>query len=76
MGTPSAALQRLNRRQRDVLELAARGLHNAEIGATLRISERTVRGYMSQLFLIFAVTNRTELVGAWLGVANGPRERG
>jgi len=64
----------LSQKQRDVLELCAKGLHNAEIGRALGISERTVRGYIGQLFLIFDVSNRTELVGVWLGQAASPDE--
>lgn len=59
----SAAVQRLNQPQSDVLQLVCKGLRNAEIARQLGISERTVKGYISQLFLIFDVTNRTELVG-------------
>lgn len=54
---------RLNERQRDVLFLLCKGLRNAEIAQQLRLSERTIKWYVSQLFLIFDVTNRTELVG-------------
>src|SRR5882672_3707413 len=54
---------RLNQRQRDVLFLLCKGLRNAEIAQQLKLSERTIKWYVSQLFLIFDVTNRTELVG-------------
>jgi DNA-binding NarL/FixJ family response regulator len=54
---------RLNERQRDVLFLLCKGLRNAEIAQQLKLSERTIKWYVSQLFLIFEVTNRTELVG-------------
>ena len=53
----------LNSRQQSVLFLLCKGLRNAEVGRQLGISERTVKGYVSQLFLIYDVTNRTELVG-------------
>lgn len=53
----------LNKRQRDVLFLLCKGLRNAEVARQLGISERTVKWYVSQLFLIFDVTNRTELAG-------------
>lgn len=56
-------VQRLNSRQQSVLKLVALGLRNAEIAHQLRLSERTVKGYVSQLFLIFGACNRTELVG-------------
>jgi len=53
----------LNKRQRDVLLLLCKGLRNAEAAQQLGLSERTVKWYVSELFLIFDVTNRTELVG-------------
>jgi DNA-binding NarL/FixJ family response regulator len=55
---------RLNDRQRAVLFCVCKGLRNAEIGRHLSLSERSVKSYVSQLLLIFDVTNRTELVGA------------
>ena len=58
---------KLKDRCRDVLYLLCKGLRNTEIALHLRLSERTVKGYVSQLFLIFDVTNRTELVGSLIG---------
>lgn len=54
---------RLNKRQRDVLYFICKGLHNSEVAQQLGIGERTVKGYVSQLLLIFGATNRTEMVG-------------
>jgi DNA-binding CsgD family transcriptional regulator len=62
----SALLQpdtRLNERQRDVLYLICRGLRNSEVARRLGIAERTAKGYVTQLLLIFGARNRTELVG-------------
>ena len=59
----SREISRLNVRQQDVLLLLMKGLRNAEIGDQLRLSERTIKSYVSQLFLIFDVSNRTELTG-------------
>ena len=56
-------LPRLTQRQRDVLCLLCKGLRNAEVARRLGIGERTVKGYVTQLLLIFGATNRTELVG-------------
>jgi DNA-binding NarL/FixJ family response regulator len=53
----------LNSRQSEVLYLLCKGLRNAEIAGQLNLSERTVKWYINQLFEIFQVTNRTELVG-------------
>jgi DNA-binding CsgD family transcriptional regulator len=53
----------LNSRQREVLRLVCKGLRNAEIADLIGVKERTVKSYLAQLFIIFDVTNRTELVG-------------
>ena len=55
--------RRLTRRQEEVLLFLSKGLHNAEIGRQLGLSERAVKYYVSQLLLIFDVSNRTELAG-------------
>lgn len=55
--------ERLNERHREVLVLVCKGLRNSEIGKLLGVTERTVKWYMTQLFLILGATNRTELVG-------------
>jgi DNA-binding CsgD family transcriptional regulator len=44
-------MRRLNLRQQEVLLLIIKGLRNAEIGASLGLSERTVKAYVSQLLL-------------------------
>jgi DNA-binding CsgD family transcriptional regulator len=54
---------RLSERQRDVLYLICKGLRNSEVAKRLGIGERTAKGYVTQLLLIFGATNRTELVG-------------
>lgn len=62
----------LNTKQTDVLLLVCKGLRNSDIALALGLKERTIKAYMAQLFLIFDVTNRTELVG--LFVAGTPNE--
>ncbi len=52
----------LSPRQRDVADLAARGLSNPEIADVLAISENTVKKRLKEVFLRIGVTNRTELV--------------
>ncbi len=67
---PQRVNHRLTRRQHDVLVLLCRGRRNADVARELGLSERTVKGYVSQLFLIYGATNRTELVGfitGWRG---------
>jgi DNA-binding CsgD family transcriptional regulator len=64
----------LNTRQNEVLLLVCKGLRNSDIAKVLGLKERTIKAHMAQLFLIFDVTNRTELVG--LFVAGTPDEVG
>jgi|ERR1700691_5997113 DNA-binding CsgD family transcriptional regulator len=54
---------KLSERQRDGLYLICKGLRNSEVARRLGIGERTAKGYVTQLLLIFGATNRTELVG-------------
>lgn len=56
----------LSPRQREVLELLARGLSNKEIGSVLGISGETVRTHLGEIFARLEVTNRTEAVAAYL----------
>lgn len=61
----SADLQRLGKltaREREVLELAARGLHAKEIAAALGISPRTVEVHKSRIMDKLEVRNIGELV--------------
>jgi len=57
------SLDRLSERQRGVLNLICKGFHNSEIASHVGLSSRTVKGCVSQLLLIFDVSNRTELAG-------------
>jgi DNA-binding NarL/FixJ family response regulator len=52
--------RRLTARQRQVLELVARGLTNREIAHALSIAEATVKTHLAMLFETLDVTNRTE----------------
>lgn len=52
----------LTARQRDVVELVARGLANKQIAAELSISERVVKGHVSDLLRKFGVPNRASLI--------------
>ena len=53
---------RLTQRQREVLELLARGLPNKTIGRELGIAERTVKLHVQCLFQLLGATNRTHAV--------------
>ena len=52
----------ITQRERQVLELLTHGLSNAEIGAQLHLSPRTVEKYVSSLFRKTTASNRAELV--------------
>jgi DNA-binding CsgD family transcriptional regulator len=53
----------LSSRQAEILNLVYQGKRNKEIAYLLGLSERTIKWYLSQLFLIYGVSNRTELAG-------------
>jgi DNA-binding NarL/FixJ family response regulator len=60
-------LRCLTARQQAVFVLIAKGFRNREIAGHLGLSERTIKGYVSALLLVFEATNRTELVGLLSG---------
>ena|GEM_PF-2716884 len=53
-------------RQAQILELAASGLSDKEIGHRLTISHRTVRTHFERLFTDYQVHSRSGVVAAWL----------
>lgn len=52
----------LSDREREVLQHAARGLTNKQIGATLKISDRTVQNHLASIFEKMGAASRTEAV--------------
>jgi RNA polymerase sigma factor (sigma-70 family) len=58
----SARLARLTPRERQVMELAAAGRHNREIGDELGISPRTVEVYKARLMEKLQARNLSELI--------------
>lgn len=59
----------LTEREREVLRMAAEGLHNKEIADRLSISIRTVEGHLSHVLAKLGVSSRTEAV--LFGLAHG-----
>jgi DNA-binding NarL/FixJ family response regulator len=57
------ALGQLDFRKAEVVRLLAKGLRNGEIASSLGLKPRTVRTVLSNLYLEYEVTNRTELLG-------------
>ena len=59
----------ITERELEVLQLAAEGLANKQIGMALNISEHTVKFHLSSLYAKLGVTSRTEAIRA--GVRQG-----
>jgi DNA-binding NarL/FixJ family response regulator len=56
----------LSEREREVLQLASRGLTNKQIGVHLHISDRTVQNHLANIYVKLSVASRTEAVTAAL----------
>ncbi|MEP6739232.1 MAG: alpha/beta fold hydrolase [Caldimonas sp.] len=57
-----ALFANLTRREREVLDLIARGLDNAQIAARLDLAEKTVRNHITAVFDKIAVENRSQAI--------------
>jgi DNA-binding NarL/FixJ family response regulator len=57
---PPSQLDTLTRREREVLELAARGIENKVIATELSISQDTVKSHLKKVYRKLHVRNRTE----------------
>ncbi len=62
----SSIIKMLNEREREILNLIAHGLTNAEIADTLALAEGTVRNYVSNILDKLEVNDRTQAAAlAW-----------
>jgi DNA-binding CsgD family transcriptional regulator/YHS domain-containing protein len=69
MTDTAALLNTLTAREREVLDYAAGGLTNKEIGVRLFISSRTVQGHLQHVYEKLGVGTRTEAVALMLQFA-------
>lgn len=60
--TSDEPLKNLTSREKEVLEMAARGANNKEIADKLVLSEVTIKSHMNSIFKKLKVTNRTQAV--------------
>ncbi|MBA2460810.1 MAG: response regulator transcription factor [Actinobacteria bacterium] len=58
--TPEPDTPRLTRRELEILQLAAEGLSNAELGKRLCVTEQTIKFHLSNVYRKLGVSNRTE----------------
>jgi DNA-binding NarL/FixJ family response regulator len=61
-GAPSAELADLSLREREVLDLMARGMDNGEIARRLVLSPKTVRNVVSSIFGKLHTSDRVQVV--------------
>ncbi|HEY2636011.1 MAG TPA: response regulator transcription factor, partial [Solirubrobacteraceae bacterium] len=58
----------LTEREREVMELIARGRSNRAIAAELVISEKTVKNHIGHIYEKLGAGSRTEATARWLGL--------
>lgn len=59
---PLDTVERITARELEILRLAAMGMSNKDIAQKLDLSERTVKGYLAEIFSKLNVSSRTEAV--------------
>lgn len=78
-GSPAAGralpFPELSEREKEVLELLARGEGNADIARQLHLSSKTVRNYVSQIVAKLCADDRAEVIGKARDAGFGRRPR-
>lgn len=59
----------LTDREREVMDLVARGLPNQGIAERLFLSEKTVKNHINRAYAKLGVGNRAQAIATWLGTA-------
>jgi DNA-binding NarL/FixJ family response regulator len=62
IATTSSAVATLTDREREVLQMIARGLSNTDIAATLVLSQATIKTHISRIFTKLGARDRTQAV--------------
>ncbi len=65
----ATGLGSLTSREREVLNLLARGLSNRDIAEDLVITHKTVKNHLSRIYEKIGVSSRAEAIALWLGVS-------
>jgi DNA-binding NarL/FixJ family response regulator len=60
--TPGAAVDRLTRREREVLTLIAQGCTNQQVARRLHVAECTVKTHLGRILTKLALRDRTQAV--------------
>jgi DNA-binding NarL/FixJ family response regulator len=72
---PATVFPELSEREREILELVADGLKNAQIATTLSLSPKTVRNHVSNILSKLQVADRTQATVLALAAGLGPHPR-
>jgi DNA-binding NarL/FixJ family response regulator len=62
----------LTAREREIMNLLAKGLSNKEISEQLFITHKTVKNHLHTVYGKLGVSSRAEATAAWLGMNRGP----
>lgn len=72
---PVTVFPQLSEREREILELVAAGLKNAQIATRLSLSPKTVRNHVSNILSKLQVADRTQATVVALAAGLGPYQR-